>query len=44
MATTQAIRKFLGDALIEKGYLATEQLDRALAAQQDTANRGKLLG
>jgi type IV pilus assembly protein PilB len=44
MVTTQAIRKFLGDALIEKGYLTAEQLERALDAQQDPVNRGKLLG
>ena len=44
MSATQSMRKFLGDALIEKGYVNGDQIERALAAQQDATNRGKLLG
>jgi type IV pilus assembly protein PilB len=44
MVTTQAVRKLLGDALVELGYLSAEQLHAALANQQESSNQGKLLG
>ena len=44
MSLSQATHLLLGDVLVHKGHLTDEQLEAALAAQQESGHHGKLLG